>query len=73
MKTAEMRALSDEHLTLQLQETIKNLFHLRFQSAAERLETPSEILKARRDIARLKTIQREREIAAAKAAPDKGK
>jgi len=73
MKTAEMRALSDEHLTLQLQETIKNLFHLRFQSAAERLETPSEMLKVRRDIARLKTIQREREITAAKAAQGKGK
>jgi large subunit ribosomal protein L29 len=73
MKNAEIRALSDEHLSLQLKETIKNLFHLRFQSAAERLETPSEILKAKRDIARMKTIQREREITAAKAAQGKGK
>ena len=65
MKTTEMRAMSDEHLSLQLKETIKNLFHLRFQSAAERLETPSEIKKAKRDIARIKTIQRERQLAAA--------
>ena len=58
--------MSDEHLALTLKETVKNLFHLRFQSATERLETPSEIRKARRDIARIKTIQRERELAARK-------
>jgi large subunit ribosomal protein L29 len=68
MKPAELRAMSDEHLTLTLKETVKNLFHLRFQSATERLETPSEIRKARRDIARIKTIQRERELAAQKKA-----
>lgn len=68
MKPAEFRAMSDEHLTLTLKETVKNLFHLRFQSATERLETPSEIRKARRDIARIKTIQRERELAAQKKA-----
>ncbi len=66
MKSAEMRAMTDEQLGLQLKETVKNLFHLRFQSATERLETPSEMLKARRDVSRIKTIQREREIAAAK-------
>jgi large subunit ribosomal protein L29 len=68
MKPAEIRAMSDEHLTLTLKETVKNLFHLRFQSATERLETPSEIRKAKRDIARIKTIQRERELAAQKKA-----
>ena len=62
MKPAELRDLSDEQLQLQLRETEKNLFHLRFQSATERLETPSEMVKARRDIARIKTIQREREL-----------
>ena len=40
-----------------------------FQSATERLETPSEMLKARREVSRIKTIQREREIAAAKKQP----
>jgi large subunit ribosomal protein L29 len=68
MKPAEFRAMSDEHLTLTLKETVKNLFHLRFQSATERLETPSEIKKAKRDLARIKTIQRERELAAQKKA-----
>ncbi len=56
--------MSDEQLDLTLKDTIKNLFHLRFQSATERLETPSEIRKAKQDVARIKTIQRERELAA---------
>lgn len=66
MKTAEYRGMSDEQLALTLKEEIKNLFHLRFQSATERLETPSEIRKSKRKIARLKTLQRERELTAQK-------
>jgi large subunit ribosomal protein L29 len=73
MKPAEFRAMSDEHLELTLKETVKNLFHLRFQSATERLETPSEIKKAKRDIARIKTIQRERELAAHKQSAEGAK
>src|SRR5688500_20389417 len=38
------------------------MFQLRFQSATDRLETPSEIRKAKRDIARIKTVQRQREL-----------
>jgi large subunit ribosomal protein L29 len=72
MKPAEYRAMSDEHLELTLKEIIKNLFHLRFQSATERLETPSEIRKARKEVARIKTIQRERQLAAAKASTGVG-
>jgi large subunit ribosomal protein L29 len=59
--------MTDEQLELTLREVVKNLFHLRFQSATERLETPSEIKKAKREVARIKTIQRERELAAARA------
>jgi large subunit ribosomal protein L29 len=62
MKSAEYRGMSDEQLGLSLREVIKNLFHLRFQSATERLETPSEIRKAKREIARIQTIQRERQL-----------
>jgi len=64
MKPAELREMSDEQLALTLKETVTNLFHLRVQSATERLETPSEIKKAKRDVARIKTIQRQRELAA---------
>src|ERR1700747_1879549 len=69
MKAEEFRAMSDEQLTLTLKETVKNLFHLRVASATDRLETPSEIRKAKRDIARIKTIQRQRELVKLKDLP----
>ena len=62
MKSEDLRQMSDEQLDLTLKETVKNLFHLRFQSATDRLETPSEILKAKRDVARIKTEIRKREL-----------
>lgn len=65
MKPAEYRGMSDDQLSLSYKELVKNLFHLRFQSATERLETPSEIQKAKREIARIMTVRRERELAAA--------
>ena len=58
----DFRGMSDEQLSLALKDTEKHLFQLRFQSATDRLETPSEIRKARRDIARIKTLQREKEL-----------
>ena len=61
MKSEDLRQMSDEQLDLTLKETVKNLFHLRFQSATDRLETPSELQKAKRDVARIKTIQVERQ------------
>jgi large subunit ribosomal protein L29 len=71
-KPEELRAMNDETLELQLRDTIKHLFQLRFQSATERLETPSEIRKAKQEIARIKTIQRERQLAAERAAASLG-
>lgn len=62
MKNSEYRQLTDEQIDLSLKELVKNLFHLRFQSATDRLETPSEIQKAKREIARIRTIQRERQL-----------
>ena len=66
MKPAELRTMGDEQLALTLKDRIKDLFHLRVQSATERLETPSEIKKAKKDIARILTVKRERQLAAAK-------
>lgn len=60
----ELREMSDEHLVATAKEAAQTLFRLRFQSQSERLNTPSEIRKNRRLIARIKTIQRERELAA---------
>jgi large subunit ribosomal protein L29 len=62
MKSTDYRQMSDEQLELTLKETIKNLFHLRFQSATDRLETPSEMRKAKQELARIKTILRERTL-----------
>jgi large subunit ribosomal protein L29 len=67
-KPAELREQTDEQLDLLLKETQQNLFRLRLQSETERLEAPSEIIKAKREIARIKTILRLREIEAERAA-----
>jgi large subunit ribosomal protein L29 len=61
-KPAELREQTDEQLDLLLRETQTNLFRLRLQSETERLEAPSEIIKAKREIARIKTVLRLREI-----------
>ena len=61
-KPSELREHSDEQLELQLKDVQKNLFRLRLQSETERLEAPSEIIKAKREIARIKTILRQRQI-----------
>ena len=54
-----------------MKEVEKNLFHLRFQSATERLETPSEIRKAKREVARIQTVRRERQLRIRGAEPTK--
>ena len=61
-KPAELREQTDEQLELTLREVQTNLFRLRLQSETERLEAPSEIVKAKREVARIKTILRQREI-----------
>jgi large subunit ribosomal protein L29 len=61
-KPTEIREQTDEQLDLLLKEVQHNLFRLRLQSETERLEAPSEIVKAKREIARIKTILRQREI-----------
>ncbi|MCG8653980.1 MAG: 50S ribosomal protein L29 [Pirellulales bacterium] len=63
--TTELREMSDEQLDATIKEASHTLFRLRFQSQSERLNTPSEIKKNRRLIARIKTIQTERKKAAA--------
>ena len=63
MKASELRDMSDEQLRLTLKETCDNLFHLRIQSQTKRLDAPSELKRQRRLIARIKSVQRERELA----------
>jgi large subunit ribosomal protein L29 len=68
MKASELKGMSDEQLGMTLAEIEKHLFQLRFQSATDRLETPSEIRRAKRDIARIQTEQRRRQLEKLKGA-----
>lgn len=61
-KATRLREMSDEQLDHELRETQKSLFQVRFQSATERNDTPSNVRKLRAEIARIKTLQREREL-----------
>ena len=62
MDIQELRDMSDEQLALTLNETVDNLFRLRMQAQTERLDAPSELRRNRRLVARIRTLQREREL-----------
>ena len=62
MKAKEIRQMSDKELDTQLQELKSELFNLRFQLATGQLDNPLRIKVVRKDIARVKTILREREL-----------
>jgi large subunit ribosomal protein L29 len=62
MKSTELRELSDEELARQLEDTREALFNLRFQHASGALEPTSQLTVRRREIARILTVMREREL-----------
>jgi large subunit ribosomal protein L29 len=64
MRAEEIRELSDADIRVRIGEMEEERFRLKFRSATETLEDPLRLRTIRRDIARLKTIQRERELAA---------
>jgi len=64
MKPAELRAMDDEKLQGQFSELQAEWRNLRFQEAVGKLTATARIRQIRKDIARIKTIQTEREIAA---------
>ena len=57
MKAEEAHKMSNEELTIELDRLHQHLYALRSQSVTEKLDDPSQITKARRDIARIKTEQ----------------
>jgi large subunit ribosomal protein L29 len=65
-KASELREMSDDQLVFSLNEAKQSLFNLRFQASTEKLDAPSNLRKTRREIARISTILRERELAKAK-------
>ncbi len=64
MKADEMREWDDVEIEARLQELREEQFKLRFQSSMMELESHGTLRQVRRDIARLRTILRERELAA---------
>ena len=67
MKPSKVREMSDVELENELSNLKSQLFKLRFQSATNQLDNPLQIKSVRKDIARVKTIIRERELKAQKA------
>lgn len=63
MKADEIRDYDDVEITARLKELREEQFKLRFKSATMELENPGTLRRVRRDIARLRTILRERELA----------
>ena len=62
MKIKEIREMSAEQLAEKLMELKKDLFNLRLQHATNQLENPGKIADVKKDIAKIKTVQREREL-----------
>ena len=60
MRASEIRELSDEELNQKILDLRQELFNLRFQAASGRIEKPARLRTIRRDIARMKTVLRER-------------
>lgn len=66
MKPKEIRELTDAEAQAKLRDLRQELFNLRLQQQTARLERPSRMHEVRRDMARIETILRERQLSAAK-------
>jgi len=62
MKASEVRDLSSDEIRQKLDESTEELFNLRFQHATDQLENPMRLGHVKRDIARIKTVAKEREL-----------
>lgn len=62
MKASELRELSLGELEHKLEDLTQELFNLRFQHATDQLENPMRLRQTKKDVARVKTFLRERQI-----------
>ncbi len=62
MKAGQYREMVQEELDMKLEELEKHMFELRSQSVTEKLENSKAIINTKRDIARIKTIMREKAL-----------
>ncbi len=60
MKSADVRAKTDDELKTELSQLAKEVFNLRFQKASGQMENTARMRQARRDVARIKTVLGER-------------
>ena len=67
MELKKMREMTEVELNTELGKMKKELFNLRFQNVTGQLENPVQMRELKRDIARVKTIIREKELAKAEA------
>lgn len=67
MKASEIRELSIDELQAKLKDLKQELFNLRFQLAVNQLENPMRISAVKKDIARISTILRQRELSSSEA------
>jgi len=63
MELKKMRTMTDVELNAELQKMKKELFNLRFQHVTGQLENPVKMRELKKDIARVKTVLREKELA----------
>ncbi len=62
MQTSEIRALTDQQMNEELANASRELMNLRFRAATNQLTDTNTPRKARRDIARIRTVMRERNV-----------
>ena len=67
MKSHELRQLTDEELVKRIEENSESLASMKFQKTTSQVENTSKFTSLRKDIARMKTILRERQLSGAKA------
>ena len=72
MKSKQVLEMTDKELQNKLNELKSELFFLRFKNATNQLTNPMVLVETRRDIARDKTVSRQRELARAKDDENKG-
>ncbi len=73
MRPSELRGLSEQELRAKETETAQELFKLRFRHASGQLDNTARLRRLRRELARIKTLLRERELAASRAGETRGK
>jgi large subunit ribosomal protein L29 len=64
MQVFEMRSLSDGEIRTKIEEIREEMFNLRFQKTLGQLKDPNRLTTLKRDLARLRTVLRERQLAA---------